>query len=108
MDNGSCMELSTLTLTDLPALTDLIIGSDENCNNSYSFYCCKKLELCNLPSLQTLEFGLFSFFLTSSLQLASTRSPPPSPQTSPASFLSPSATRPSPSSKPSPGRVSPT
>ena len=65
------MEMSSLTLTDLPGLTDLIIGSDENCNNSYSFYCCKKLEVCNLPSLQTLEFGLFSFFLTTSLHLAS-------------------------------------
>lgn len=71
MDNGSCMETSSLCLSDLPSLTDLIIGSDENCNNSYSFYCCKKLELVNLPALQTLEFGLFAFHLASALHLKS-------------------------------------
>ena len=65
------METSSLCLSDLPSLTDLIIGSDENCNNSYSFYCCKKLELVNLPALQTLEFGLFAFHLASALHLKS-------------------------------------
>lgn len=59
-----------LFLLDLPRLTDLIIGSDEDGYNSYSFYCCKELKLISFPYLQTLEFGSFSFGLTTTLVLS--------------------------------------
>ena len=67
MDNGACMEFSSLNLTLLPQLTDLIIGSDETPFNSYSFYCAKSCTICDLPALQTLELGSHSFFATREL-----------------------------------------
>ena len=67
MDNGVCMEFSSLNLSLLPQLTDLIIGSDETPFNSYSFYCAKSCTICDLPALQTLELGSHSFFTTREL-----------------------------------------
>lgn len=63
------MEFCSFSLTDTSHLTDLIIGSDETNYNCYSFYCCRDIKLMNLSSLQTLEFGSFSFCLTNSLTL---------------------------------------
>ena len=50
--------------TDVPLLTDLLIGNDENMFNSYSFYCASEMQIEHLAALQTLDFGCFAFFQT--------------------------------------------
>ena len=64
------MEFSIFSVKLLPELTDLIIGSDENDFNAYSFYCSKECVIADLASLQTLELGASSFFTTQKLQLS--------------------------------------
>lgn len=70
MDNGTCMEFSSFSLSSLPQLTDCIIGSDETDYDSYSFYCCRDFAITDLPSLQTLELGSYSFYSAHSFTLS--------------------------------------
>ena len=59
-----------MELLDLPRLTDFIIGSDEDDNNSYAFYCCRELAMESFHQLQSIEFGRYSFHLTIALKIA--------------------------------------
>ena len=70
MDNGTCMEFSSFSLSSLPQLTDCIIGSDETDFDSYSFYCCRDFGITDLPSLQTLELGSYAFYTAHSFTLS--------------------------------------
>ena len=56
---------------DAPLLTDLLIGSDENMYNSYSFFCCAQIQIDLLQSLQTLDFGCFACYQTARLVCSS-------------------------------------
>lgn len=71
LDNGACMETSFFSLSNAPLLTDLLIGSDENMYNSYSFFCCAQIQIDLLQSLQTLDFGCFACYQTARLVCSS-------------------------------------
>ena len=70
LDNGACMEFSSVNLTYLPQLTDLILGNDETSYNSFSFSCAKACTISNLPTLQTLELGSHAFNAAKELVLS--------------------------------------